>query len=212
MLIEVWFDLICPYSYIGRRNLAKALAGFAHRDEVEVLLRSFELDPDAPRENSQTLPESLIARSGESEADVLAMLARIEAKAARAGLQMNLSQARPVNTFDAHRLIYFAAQSGKQHQAADRLQQAYFTEAARLSKPETLVDLLSEIGLDREAATKAWLDDAFSHDVSADEFEARSMGVTGVPYVTIDGKLTLTGALEPEIYTEAIHRGWNARS
>lgn len=211
MLVEVWFDLVCPYSYIGRHNLQRALSGFAHAAEVEVLLRSFELNPEASRDALQTLPEQLIERSGESPEQIAGMLARIEAKAQAAGLEMHLARARPVNTFDAHRLVYFAAQYGRQHQAADRLQRAYFTEGVRLSKPETLVGLLAEVGLDREKATEAWLADAYAHEVSADEAEALSLGVTGVPYVTIDGHMTLTGALEPAIYAEALERAWQAR-
>lgn len=206
MLIEIWFDLVCPFSYIGRHNLDTALKQFPQQEHVEILLRSFELDTEAPRSATVTLRESLIARSGESPQEIDAMLERIAAKAARSGLQLNLAQVRPVNTFDAHRLLYLAASQGLQLQAAERMQRACFTESAVLSDPDTLVRLMAEVGLPAAQVREVLADDLYTHEVSADEFEARSMGVTGVPYMLMDGRLTLTGALEPEIYAEALQR------
>ncbi|HEY9839668.1 MAG: DsbA family protein [Candidatus Sericytochromatia bacterium] len=211
MLIEFWLDLVCPYSYIGRRHLEAALGRFSQRDAVEVILRSFELDPDAPRNTRQTLPESLMARTGESSEDVEAMLARITAKATEAGLSFRLHSALPTNTHDAHRLLYLAAEQGFQLQAAERLQAAYFCEGEAIGEPETLVRLLAEIGMDPASVRKTLDYETFSHEVSADEYEARNMGVTGTPFVMLDGKITLAGALSPEIYLEALERAWFER-
>ncbi|HZQ02415.1 MAG TPA: DsbA family oxidoreductase [Gaiellaceae bacterium] len=113
MLVEIWSDVVCPWCYIGKRRFESALARFAHRGEVGVLWRSFELDRDAPARRGPTA-EHLARKYGWSADQVAASHARLESLAAAEGLEYHLDQTQGGNTFDAHRLIHAAREAGKQ--------------------------------------------------------------------------------------------------
>src|SRR5579859_557657 len=128
MKIEIWSDVVCPWCYIGKRRFEKALAQFPHRDAVSVTWRSCELDPDAPHSRQDTLTEMLAHKYGTTLEQAAKMNARVSALAAAEGLDYHLDQARPSNTFDAHRLLHLAAERGVQGAVKERLMHAYFTE------------------------------------------------------------------------------------
>src|SRR5690348_15277328 len=109
MQVEIWSDVVCPWCYIGKRRFESALAGFKHRDQVEIVWKSFELDPNAPRTLDHSLDEMLSQKYGMSREKAAAANARVTSLAAQEGLDYHLEQARPGNTFDAHRLIHLAA-------------------------------------------------------------------------------------------------------
>ena len=117
--IEVWSDVVCPWCYIGKRNFEAALASFAHRDEVDVVWRSFELDPAAPAERPGSYVSRLASKYRVSADEAQAMVDRITAAARNVGLTMRFDIARPGNTFDAHRLIHLAAERGVQSAVKD---------------------------------------------------------------------------------------------
>jgi len=120
MLVEIWSDVVCPWCYIGKRRFESALARFAHRGEVGVLWRSFELDRDAPARRGPTA-EHLARKYGWSADQVAASHARLESLAAAEGLEYHLDQTQGGNTFDAHRLIHAAREAGKQDELEERL-------------------------------------------------------------------------------------------
>src|SRR5512135_2219590 len=126
MQIEIWSDVICPWCYIGKRRFEAALAQFAQRDSVQVIWRSFELDPNAPRQQPGTLEEMLSRKYGVSPAQAAAMNARVTSLAQEMGLEYRLSNAKPGNTFDAHRLLHFAAAHRLGDRATERVMRAYF--------------------------------------------------------------------------------------
>src|SRR5512135_1046490 len=109
MQVEIWSDVICPWCYIGKRRFEQALAGFAHKDSVQVIWRSFELDPNAPPQRAGTLQELLANKYRVSLQEAAGMNARVTSLAREAGLEYLLDQARPGNTLDAHRLLHFAS-------------------------------------------------------------------------------------------------------
>ena len=102
MKVEIWSDVVCPWCYIGKRRFESALARFKHRDQVEVIWRSFELDPTSPRQIEGTLDNMLAKKLGVSAAQAAAMNAQVTDLAAQEGLEYRLDQAKPGNTFDAH--------------------------------------------------------------------------------------------------------------
>ena len=207
--VEIWSDVVCPWCYIGKRRFERALAGFEHRDEVDVRWRSFELDPRAPREVDEDPVERLARKYGMTREAALAAQARVTALAADEGLAYRLESARPANPLDAHRLLHLAAERGLQDAAEERLFAAHFTEGRRLGDPETLVALAGDVGLDESAARAALEGDAYAEAVVADEVEAAELGITGVPFVVIDRRYGISGAQPAELILRALDQAWS---
>ena len=175
MKIEIWSDVVCPFCYIGKRHFEAALERFPHREAVEIVWRSFELDPDAERSPRETMVEMLAHKYGTSIAQAESMLAGVTARAEAAGLSYRLRDAIPTNTFDAHRLIHLAASRGLQDRAEERLMEAYFTQAAHVADHDTLARLMEEIGIPEEETRALLAGDAYAEEVRADEREAQTL-------------------------------------
>lgn len=210
MQVEIWADIVCPWCYIGKRRFESALARFRHRDRVDVVWRSFELDPYAPPQIEGTLDELLARKFGVSLAQAAAMNQRVTALAAREGLTYRLDRARYGNTFNAHRLIHLAAGKGLQDAAEERLMRGYFSEGLSLADPDALAAAVAEIGIDAEEARTVLAGDAFADAVRADERRAASFGIRGVPFVVIDEAYGVEGAQAPDVFLKALDRAWAA--
>lgn len=210
MNIEIWSDIVCPWCYIGKRRFEKALARFAHRDQVEVTWRSFELDPGAPRVYPGTLDEMLAKKMGGSLARAAAANQQVTALAAQEGLEYHLDQARPGNSFDAHRLVHFAAAHGLQDAMQERLLRAYFSEGRAIGDPDTLASLAAEVGLDAAEARAVLAGDAYAAAVRADEQRAAAFGIAGVPFFAIDEQYGISGAQPSEVFLNALEQIWAA--
>lgn len=210
MKVEIWSDIACPWCYIGRRRFESALNQFEHREQVEVIWRSFELDPGAPHEYSGSVDDLLANKYQMSRAQAHAANARVTALAAQEGLDYHLDQAHPVNSFDAHRVIHLAAHHGLQSDMKERLQRAYFTEGLTVSDPETLVRLAVEVGLDADETRQMLAGDAYATDVRADERRARQIGVSGVPFFLFGEKYAVSGAQPTELFASALEQAWAA--
>lgn len=208
MKIEIWSDVVCPWCSIGKRRLEAALEGFGHRDDVEIVWRSFELDPNAPRRRDGDLVDHLARKYGMSREQALASRARITAVAAEAGLEFHLDHAQPGNTFDAHRLLHLAAVRGVQDAVKERLLTAYVGEGEAIGDPDALVRLVSEAGLDADEARRVLDGDEYADDVRADEREAAELGVTGVPFFVFDRTYAVSGAQPPELLLEVLDKSW----
>ncbi len=185
MNIEIWSDVVCPWCSIGKRRLEAALEQFDHRDDVEIIWRSFELDPNAPRRRDGDLVRHLATKYGMTHEQAVASQARITAVAADAGLDFHLDHAQPGNTFDAHRLLHLAAVRGVQDEVKERLLAAYVSEGAAIGDPETLVRLAGEAGLDADEARHVLDGDTYTEEVRADEREATRLGVTRRPVLRL---------------------------
>lgn len=208
MKVEIWSDIACPWCYIGRRRFEKALSQFEHRDQVEVVWRSHQLDPNAPLEYSGTVDDLLIQRYGMSRQQAEAAHARVTELAAQEGLDYQLERAHPVNSFDAHRLIHLAAKHQLQGAMKERLQKAYFTEGVVISNRETLVRLAGEVGLDEEETRQMLASDAYAAAVQADARRAQMLGSNGVPFFVLDEKYAVSGAQPTELFVTALERAW----
>jgi predicted DsbA family dithiol-disulfide isomerase len=203
VLVEIWSDVICPWCYIGKRRFEDALALFGGRDEVDVIWRSFELDPSSPREPIP-LADRLSAKFNVDHAEAIAMNERMTETAAGVGLQFRLDNAMSGNTFDAHRVIHLAASQGLQHEAMERIKEAYFSEGRAISDLETLVELATSIGLDADD-TRAMLEsNRFSDEVRDDERTAAGFGIQGVPFFVFDRRFGVSGAQPVEVLLDAL--------
>jgi len=208
MKIEIWSDVVCPWCYIGKRRFEKALAQYEHADEVEITWRSFELDPSAPRVQTEPHAERLSRKYGVSLAQVATMNQRLIGEAKKEGLAFNLDEAKGGNTFDAHRLIHLAAESDRAGEMKERLMKAYFTEGVPIGERAELVRLAMETGLE-EAEVKAMLSsDRFANDVRSDEARARGFGIGGVPFFAIDEQFGVSGAQPADVLLDALRQAY----
>lgn len=196
LTVDVWSDIACPWCWVGKRRLAAALTSFADRDDIEIVLRSFELDPVAPRTLPGDLPYAarLARKYGVSHADAEGMIARMTAIGAADGLEFHFEKIRPGNTFDAHRLLHLARAHDLQEALAERMFSAYLREGQPIGEPATLARLAAEVGLDPAEVERVLAGDAFADDVRDDEQAARKIGVRGVPFFVFGGRQALSGA------------------
>jgi predicted DsbA family dithiol-disulfide isomerase len=203
MKIEIWADVACPWCYVGKRRFESALAQFDKqappgRDGIEVIWRSYELDPRAPRTQPLSAPEVLARKYRVSVEQANAMNERMKAEGRKEGLDMHPENIRMVNTFDAHRLIHHAGALGKRQEMIERLFRAYHVEGENLSDVETLVRLATDVGVDAASSRAVLGGDAYSRDVRDDEERAASFGISGVPLFAIDETYGISGAQPSE--------------
>jgi predicted DsbA family dithiol-disulfide isomerase len=208
MKIEIWSDVICPWCYIGKRRFETALAAFPHRDKVQVIWRSFELDPKSPRQMPGTLEEMLAQKYRVSPQEAAAMNARVSDIAKEVGLEYQLAKARPGNTFDAHRLLHFAVARQLGDKATERIMHAYFSEALPVGERAALAKLAPEFGISESDALAMLESDDYAEAVRADEARASGFGISGVPFFAIDEKIGISGAHPVAEFTNALQNAW----
>ena len=196
--------MVCPWCYLGKRRFESALARFEHRDDVEVVWRSFELDPDAGPSSSVPPAERLAAKYGMSVEQAEASHAQMTELAAQEGLEYHFEKARGGNSFDAHRLIHLAAAQGKQGEAQERVMRAYFTDGVPIGDREALIALGDELGL--EDARAALESDQYADAVRADEVLAQRIGIQGVPFFVLDRRYGVSGAQPAELLLQALEK------
>ncbi|UBU08475.1 DsbA family oxidoreductase [Nonomuraea gerenzanensis] len=190
MKLEMYADVLCPWCYIGKRRLTAALAQRSGRDNLEIVWRAYELAPDQGRTPGPTASEAMAGWWGEQ---AQARIARIRSLGAAEGLELNLHLARPVNSFDAHRLVKLAADRGRADQLMELLLYAYHTEGNNVADPQVLRRVGGAAGLDG-GEVRAVLDgDDYAEEVRADRRRAAEHGVTGVPSLVIDGRPPVPG-------------------
>lgn len=198
MKIEVWSDLVCPWCYIGKRRLAKALAQYEHADNVEVIWRSFQLDPRQPRGENIPTSQMLSRKHGVTLEQGRAMNDRVTALAAEEGLAYRLDKAVTANTFDALRLTHLAVAHNLGDAMYERLFRAALMDGEAIDDTDTLARLATEAGLPAEATRKVLDGGAFADDVHDDIRQARALGVSGVPFYVIDRTYGISGAQSVE--------------
>ena len=210
MRVDIWSDVICPWCYVGKARFEKALSSFAHRDEVEVVYHSFELDPSYPKDSRETTFAMLGRKYGMSEADARAAESRVAGLAAAEGL--GFQPERPVgNTFDIHRVLHLGLAKGVQAQLLNAVNDAYFGQGRQVFDRDVITEIASETGLDATAAGDVIDGDAYAEDVRHDELQARQLGVSGVPFFVFDMALGVSGAQPTEMFASALQQAWERR-
>jgi predicted DsbA family dithiol-disulfide isomerase len=213
MDIHIWSDIVCPWCYLGKRRFEHAVALFEHRDEVQVTHRSFQLDPTRPRHQTTNRREMLTSKYQLSDQQVREMDTRMEHLADIEGLEYHLSDAGLTgNTLDAHQLLQLGKARGMQDAVIERLYRAYFTEQRSVFDRDSLVALAGDAGLDQAEARDVLERDAYVDAVATDVREARSLGVSGVPFFVIDGRYGVSGAQATEVFTDALTTAWNEQA
>ncbi|OON73273.1 DsbA family oxidoreductase [Streptomyces tsukubensis] len=208
MKIEIWSDIMCPWCYIGKARLDTAIERFGGRDDVEVVWRSFELRPEQPRTPGATLGEMMRQRLGLRPGDTVALFEKIRVLGEAEGLDIRLTDVRPVNSFDAQRLVHLAAGSGRAHRLKDELFKAYLTSHQNVADHDVLSRLATGAGLETAAVDAVLAGDSYAREVREDEAAAVRHGVTGVPTVFVDGARIAAGVPSVEqIHSALVEAG-----
>lgn len=209
MKVEIWSDVACPWCYIGKVRFEKALESYEHAEEVDVVWRSFQLQPDAPRKNPGLTSAHLAEKYGVGVQQANEMMGRVTELATAEGLEFHLDKALAANTFDAQRLVHHAKSSAGPEVATalmNRLMQAYQSEGANVADHQSLVAMAVEVGLDEAAATRVLSTDEHAADVRTDLERGHRFGISGVPFFVIDEQHGISGAQPTELFLRALRQ------
>ena len=208
MKVEIWSDVMCPFCYIGKRRFENALAGFGHKDKVEIVWKSFQLDPGIKTEAGKTVNEYLAERKGITIGQARQLNERVTAMAAELGLHYDFDKAIVANSFDAHRFAHLASAKGLGDEAEEKLFNAYFTEGKNIADHDVLVKLGTGIGLDANEVDQTLKTGAFGDEVEIDAYEAQQVGARGVPFYVFDKKYGVSGAQSSELFLNVLERAF----
>lgn len=208
MKVDIWSDIACPFCYIGKRNFEKALEQFPHKDQVQVVMHSFELDPNAAKNQNISMDQMLAKKYGMPLEKARQMNESVTERAAQAGIHFDLEAAILTNHFDGHRLLHLAKDRGVQSEMQEKLFAAYFSEGKDVSDHSTLIQLGAEAGL-KPAEIKDVLEtEMYTTEVREDEAVANELGISGVPAFVLAEKYLISGAQPVETFIEALDAAW----
>ena len=211
MRVDIWSDVVCPWCYVGKARFEKALHSFAHRDEVEVVYHSFELDPSSPRGRRESNLAMLSQKFGKSPAEALAMDSQVGSLARAEGLGFD-SERLVGNTFDIHRVLHLGLDRGVQQELIRAVNEAYFAQARDVFDRDVLAEVAEGAGLEAAEVGKVFDGDAYADEVREDETQARQIGISGVPFFVFDMALGASGAQPAELFTSALNQAWERQS
>jgi predicted DsbA family dithiol-disulfide isomerase len=210
VLVEIWSDVVCPWCYVGKRRFETARAQLAeHPDfdrQLEVVYRPFQLDPTVPPGAAVPAAEAYARKFGDRAPALIDNVTRI---AADEGLAFHLERAQRANTRDAHRLLWYALAHGgpaRQDALKERLLAAYFTDGLNVADPEVLVGAAAQVGLDAEEARRMLATDEGIAELDAALRFAAEAGISAVPTYVIDGRWSIPGAQEPDVFVQVLRR------
>lgn len=202
--IEIWSDVVCPFCLVGKKKLEQAIQKQNAQDHVEIIWRSFQLDPDFPQGKGVPTMKNLTERKGYPAQQVVAMCGQLAESGKPYGIDFNFEDALVFNTADAHRLIHWAKESNKSNDLKEALMTAHFSQGKDLSTNTELASIASSVGLDSSEAVAVLASDKYTAEVAADIAKAQTIGVRGVPFFLIDGKQGISGAQSDAVFEDAI--------
>ena len=206
MKVEIWSDVMCPFCYIGKRRFEKAVDALGMKEEIEVVYRSFLLDPELETNPEKSVTKHLADKKGVSFEEVQKMNDYVTGMASEEGLNYDLENAVVANSRNAHRLLHFAKSKNKQAEFKEALLQAYFVQGKNIDDLETLKEIASAIGLDKREVEEVYKSPAFTEDVISDIQRAQQIGVQGVPFFVINEKFALSGAQPTDTFKQALQK------
>jgi len=202
IVIEVWADLSCPWCYVGKHRLQRAIDSRADADRFQVKLRSFELNPNPPR-TPETIESAFIRSHGGNANVVLQAERRIQALSQLEGLPFSLDRLN-ANTFDFHRVVHYAEEAGKGLEFFSRVQDRFFAGEINPFDAEVLAQVAAEVGLSADRVRTVLASDEYADAVRADTREGQELGIQGVPFTVFDRRFAASGAQPVEAYGQVL--------
>lgn len=206
MKIEIWSDIVCPFCYIGKRRFENALAKFDKKDQIEVIYKSFQLNPEIKTDMDKSVVQYLSESKGVTLEKAREMTEYVTQQAGIEGLDYKMDKAVVANTFRSHRLLHLALAQGLQLEMKERLLKAYFIEGKNIDDVSILADLAKEVGITN--AEETLKNDNFTDQVKRDLMESKQIGIQGVPFFVFNGKYGISGAQESKVFAEAIEQSF----
>lgn len=206
MKIEIWSDYVCPFCYIGKRELEQALRETGLEEQVEIQMKAYELDPTSSTTEAPPVKETLMQKKGLSNEQVEEMFKGVTARAKEVGLDYDFSKMTNANTKKAHQLAKFAEEQGKEKEISEALLQAHFLNYQSLNDEEVLLTIAEAVGLNREEAKAALENTTYTIAVNKDIEEAGKLGIQGVPFFIIERKYGISGAQPQAVFQETLKK------
>jgi len=206
MKIEIVSDVMCPWCVIGYKHLSQALAGLAPELRAEISWQPFELNPQMPIAG-QNLREHLIEKYAMTEEQSLSNREHMSELGTKAGFRFNFADdGIMINSFDCHRLLAWAKEQGKQSELQMALFTAHFSENKRLNDPDTLLDLLVQVGLARDRGAEILAGDDYRELVRSEQQRAQQLGISAVPTFIINDKYSISGGQPVDVFRQALQQ------
>jgi len=206
MKIEIWSDIACPFCYIGKRKLEKAIQKLPDSSSIQIEWKSFQLNPDLQTNENQNTLTYLSQTKGWTLDQTIQMTAQVAAMGREEGLNFDFEHTLVANTKQAHRLLHFAKEKGKQDELKERLFQVYFEEGKNIDQQDILLDCAEAVGLARSEAKLVLDSDSFDAEIDQDVYESRLIGVQGVPFFVFDRKYGISGAQPDEVFDQTLQQ------
>src|SRR5690606_27413939 len=208
MTVEIWSDVMCPFCYIGKTKFEKALDNFPDKNNIQVTWKSFQLAPDLKTDTTISIHQFLALKKGMTEAQAKKMNQQVSEMGEAEGLIFNLDKAVVANSMNAHRLLHFTKEHGKQNEAEDLLFKAYFTEGKNIDDISTLRDIAVQLSLNPEALSSSLVNGIYINEVKADIDEAQKLGLRGVPFFIFNRKHVISGAQEEKVFLSTLEKSF----
>lgn len=206
MKIDIWSDIMCPYCYVGKRNLSLALKELDLDKDAEIIYHSFELNPKAKSEGKTDTIKYLTDKYNIGAEQAQKMLDRIIEMGKAVGLELSFDSIIHTNTFDAHRLIHFAKRHNKELETVEALFKANFIDFSDVGDIEILGDIGNEVGLNRQEVIDMLKTDEFFSEVNNDKYKAVELDINSVPYFIINDKYAVPGAQPVKVFMEVFKK------
>ena len=206
MKVEMWMDFVCPYCYLGKAKFAKALENFSDKENIEIIYKSFELDPNASKVYHGSMSELLSKEYGMSMEEIQENNERLTAEAKVLGLVYNLEKTIPVNTLYAHKLLQYSKEIGKDAELVSVIFKAYFTDGKNISDIDTLTEISKEAGLEEKVVREILNSDKYTNRVKEEEKESQDIGVDVVPFFLINKRHVVAGEQSAETIRKALEK------
>jgi predicted DsbA family dithiol-disulfide isomerase len=209
MEIEIWSDVMCPFCYIGKRRIERALSQFGHSSDIQIEWKSFQLNPGLKTEPGKTIDAYLAENKGWTLEYARQMNQQVTDMAKEEGLIYNMDRAVVANSFDAHRLLQLAKTKQLGHIVEELLFKAYFTDGQNTADRKVLTDIGLASGLERPELEHLFDTDAFSDLVQQDIDEAQQLGIRGVPFFVFNRQYAISGAQDPEVFINTLKKSFS---
>ena len=209
MQVEIWSDVMCPFCYIGKRKFEAALSQFVHKENIEVIWKSYMLNPEMKTDTNKNSIVALAEHKGISIEESKEMHKYVVEMATNAGLKYNMDKTISANSFNAHRLTHYAKSQGKQLEIEEKLFEAYFILGKNIDDTNTLIGLGESVGLSKETLAKVIKGNDYAEDVRQDVYEAQQVGVRGVPFFVFDRKYAVSGAQESAVFLQSLQKSFD---
>jgi predicted DsbA family dithiol-disulfide isomerase len=206
MKVEIWFDFVCPFCYLGDTKFEKALSEFEHKDEVELVFRSFRLNMEYTSTTDKDIHQIIADKYHISYAQAKENNEMIAKAGREVGLNYNFDDMKPGDTEFAHQIMQYAKKYRKDHDLIMRYFKVYFEEGFHISDQKELLRIASDTGLELSELNRELASGALKSEMLKDEAAAHRLGINGVPHFIFDGKYSISGAQDPKYFLAALNK------